>query len=120
MQLLDRLRDRIDTKSDRSKSATIPPSDCYSLLSNERRRLIIAHLADFDIGEEIECGALADHLATLGDDRQAAYISIIQHQCMCLEKHGIVEYDDRKKTLTPRQELQTVHDAHQAVENVLD
>lgn len=119
MQLLDRLRDRIDTKSDRSTS-TLPPSDAYSLLQNDRRRLIITYLAGFDIGAEIECSAVADHLETIGDDRQAAYISLIQQQSSRLATSGLVTYDDRKKTLTIHKELQDVHDAHLAVENVLD
>lgn len=69
---------------------------------------------------EVECGAVADHLATLGDDRQTAYISVIQQHSSRLEKLGCVTYNDRAKTVTTRQELHDVHGTHLAVENVLD
>jgi predicted transcriptional regulator len=119
MQLLDRLKSRIDTKNDRSASATIPPSDCYSLLSNERRRLIIEHLATMD-GDSTDAASISDHLAELGDDRTNSYVSCIQQHLPRLAQSGVIAYDERSKEVTVNLELKAVHDAHQAVEDALD
>jgi|AntRauMinimDraft_3_1070383.scaffolds.fasta_scaffold00128_27 hypothetical protein len=118
MQLLNALRDRIDPQSGRSGSATIPPSDCYSLLSNERRRLIIEFLATMD-GSSTDAAAVADHLSELGDDRNSAYISCIQQHLPRMAKSGVVEFNEAKD-VTVLPELQAVWEAHQAVENALE
>lgn len=120
MSLLEKLRNTVSQQNQSPSSSSIPPSDCYSILSNERRRLVIEYLAEFDSGETVSCGDLADHLESLGDERKAAYISVIQQHAGRLDQSGIVAYDDREKTVTVRSELHAVHDAHKSVENVLD
>lgn len=118
MQLLDRLRDRIDTPSNRPATATIPPSDCYSLFANERRRLIIEFLATIDT-TETDAATIADHLAELGDDRNSAYISCIQQHLPRMAKSGVIEFSE-SKDVTVCPELQAVWEAHQAVEKTLE
>ncbi|WP_435317646.1 DUF7344 domain-containing protein [Haloarchaeobius sp. TZWSO28] len=116
MQLLKRLQDAVSLQQSAPSASPIPPRDVYSILSNDRRRYIIAFLADFDVGTIVEVRDVADHLQTIGDDRQNAYISIIQQHGPRLEQSGLATYDSREKTLTPHPTLQVVYDVHKTVD----
>ncbi|MDJ1431158.1 hypothetical protein [Halostagnicola sp. A-GB9-2] len=117
MQLLNTLRNGINTKSNRP-TKTISPSDAYSLLQNERRRLIIEFLATMG-GTETDAATIADHLAELGDDRNSSYISCIQQHLPRMAKSGVIEFTESKEvTVCP--ELQAVWEAHQVVEKSLE
>ena len=121
MQLLNRLRNTV-TSSNRTSPASTPsvsPSTAYSLLVNERRRLIIAYLADMDTSTT-DAREIADYLSSTGDDRTAAYISCIQQQLPRMSQAGLIEYDEREKTVRPLASLDAGHEAHKAVERTLD
>jgi hypothetical protein len=120
MQLLDALREQFDTTDAESGSSNLPPTTVYELLNNERRRRIIEYLVQFDVGEEVSCSDVADHLSTLGDDRTASYVSVTQQHAGRLDACGACAYDDREKTLRVRSELHDVYEAHRAVEQTLD
>lgn len=118
MRLLDSLRDAVSTPEEPSRSPTVPPSEAYSLLQNERRRRIIEFLATMD-GTETDASSIADHIAELGDDRTACYVSCIQQHLPRLSQSGVIEFTEQKE-VTVNPELQAVHDAHKAVETALD
>jgi hypothetical protein len=118
MSLLNRLREAVSTPEEPSRSPTVPPSEAYSLLQNERRRRIIEFLATMD-GTKTNASTVADHLAELGDDRTACYVSCIQQHLPRLSQSGVIEFTESKE-VTVRPELQAVHDAHKAVETALD
>lgn len=119
MQPYDQFKTQVDCGFDCS-STTIRANDVYSILQNERRRLIITYLVNFDVGEKVECSAVADYLESQGDNRQAAYISIIQQHAGRLEKYGLIDYDNQKKTVIPCAGIKKMHDLHRAVENRLN
>lgn len=120
MQLLNHLRDAI-TPQKPGSATNIPPSDVYSILQNERRRHIIAFLATFEEGEAVAIRDVADYLqSTTADDRQNAYISIIQNHGIRFQKSQLATYDSQAKTLTPKPALQAVYEVHKAVESELN
>lgn len=121
MRLLKHFKDTV-TPSNRTSPASapsIPPSEAYSLLANERRRLIIAYLADMD-ESTTDAREIADYLSSIGDDRTPAYISCIQHQLPQLDQAGLIDYVEREKIVRPLGPLYTVYEAHKAVERILD
>jgi DNA-binding transcriptional ArsR family regulator len=117
MSLLNALKNRFDTTED--TTANIPPSDIYAILKNERRRRIIDYLADTD-GDESSASDIADHLATMGDERKTAYVSVSQQHLSRMEKSGLIEYNERSKEIRVREELAVVAEVHQVVEEKLD
>jgi len=121
MRLLNRLKNTVTPSNCTSPASTqsVSPSEVYSLLSNKRRRLIIAYLAEMD-KSTTNAREIADHLSSIDDDRTAAYISCIQHQLPKMSKAGLIEYNERKKTVHPLAALDAVHEAHKAVERTLD
>ena len=121
MRLLKRFKNTVTPSKRPSPASTpsIPPSEAYALLSNERRRLIIAYLVDMD-QSTTDAGEIADYLSSIGDDRTAAYISCIQQQLPRMAQAGLIDYDERQKTVRPLASLDAVHRAHRAVERTLD
>lgn len=120
MQLLDRLRDRIDTQPDRPASATIPTNDAYSILDNERRRHIVEFLATHD-DETIPLRDIADFLAeAMDDDRQTCYVSVLQQHAPRMECAGVVTHDNQAQELHVHASLYSVYTAHKAFQNELD
>jgi len=117
MSLLDRIRDTVSQQPEPPDN-TIPPSDAYSLLANERRRLIIEFIATME-GSSTSAAEIADHLAELGDDRTNCYVSAIQQHLPRMSQSGVIEFTESKE-VTVNPELQAVHDAHKAVESALD
>lgn len=117
MRLLDRFREKVSQPQNTSASANIPPSEAYSLLQNERRRHIIRYLAEHD-DDEVAVADIADHLASLGDDRTNCYISAIQQHCPRMTP-SIVEFDEQSKSVRIRPELYVVADVMEAVEETL-
>ncbi|WP_178915584.1 hypothetical protein [Natronomonas gomsonensis] len=120
MQLLNAIREQFDTTDAESDSPNLPPTVVYELLNNERRRRIIEYLVQYDVGEEVACSDVADHLSTLGDDRTCAYVSLTQQHAGRLDACGACAYNDREKTLRVRSEIHAVYAAHEAVEQTLD
>ncbi|WP_224268528.1 DUF7344 domain-containing protein [Haloprofundus salinisoli] len=107
--------------SNHTSSATTPsvsPSEAYALLANERRRVIIAYLADMDMSTT-DAGEIADYLSSIGDDRTPAYISCIQVQLPRMAKAGLIDYDERQKTVRPLAPLDTVYEVDNFVEHIL-
>lgn len=102
-----------------ASTPSVPPSEAYSLLANERRRLIIAFLAEMD-QESTDAGEIADYLSSIGDDRTSAYVSCIQQQLPKLSQTGLIRYDTRSKSVRPLAPLDAVYEAHRAVERTLD
>lgn len=118
MRLLERLKDTVSTSEGTPASATVPPSEAYSLLQNERRRHIIRFLATME-SSTTDAATIADHLAELGDDRTNCYVSAIQQHLPRLSQSGLIEFNESKE-VTVKPGLQAVHDAHKAVETALD
>jgi len=118
MRLLDSLRDAVSQpQKDPSRSPTVPPSEAYSLLQNERRRRIIQFLAETD-DQEVPVSDIADHLSSLGDDRTACYVSCIQQHCPRLSQ-SVIEYDKQAKTVRVKPELYVLADVQDAVEETV-
>jgi hypothetical protein len=120
MQLLDRIRNTIEPQSNQSASE-IDPAYAYELLANERRRRVIEFLADFEPGTEVDVRDVADAISQ-GEDRNRTYISLIQSHLTKYHNdgEGLVEYNERAKTLTIKPELHAVYRAHEAFVNKLD
>ncbi len=118
MSLLDRLRDAVSEPQNEPASASIPPSEAFSLLQNERRRHIIRFLAETD-SDEVAVADIADHLSGLGEDRTAAYVACIQQHCPRMSQ-SVIEYDEQAKVVVVRPELYAVADVLEAVETTLD
>lgn len=118
MRLLNHLKNTV-RPTNRTTSASVPPSEAYSLLSNERRRLIIVFLAEMD-ESATDAREIADYLSSIGDDRTAAYISCIQQQLPRMARADLIEYDEREKVVRPLTSLDTLYEAHKAVERILD
>lgn len=121
MRLLKRFKNTVTPSNRTSPASTpsVPPSEAYSLLANERRRLIIAYLANMD-ESTTDAREIADYLSSIGDDRTPAYISCIQQQLPRMAQAGLIDYDEREKTVRPRPPLDAVYEAHKAVERTLD
>jgi len=117
MRLLERLKDAVSTPETQRTSTTIPPSEVYSLLQNERRRHIIRYLAEIE-SDEVAVSDIADHLAELGDDRTNCYVSCIQQHCPRMSP-SVVEFNEQAKTVRILPELYAVADAMKAVEETL-
>ncbi|GAA0678857.1 hypothetical protein ACFQDG_01150 [Natronoarchaeum mannanilyticum] len=119
MSLLDRLQEAVSQQpQDEPASASIPRTEVYSLLQNERRRHIIRYLAEHD-DDEVAVSEIADHLAELGDDRTNCYVSAIQQHCPRMSP-SVVEFDEQSKSVRIRPELYVVADVMEAVEETLD
>jgi hypothetical protein len=114
MQLLQALKDTVS----QNEAASIDSAYAYDMLSNERRRRVIAFLSDFDPGHEVPVGDIADHLAAAGDDRTAAYVALLQSHLQQLDT-GLIDYDERAKTVTVRPALHTIYRASTLFENEL-
>ena len=121
MGLLTRLKNAVEplNRTPPASTSSVPPSTAYSLLANERRRLIIAYLANMD-ASITDAGEIADYLSSTGDDRTAAYISCTQYLLPKMSQAGLIEYDEQAKTVRPLASLDAVHEAHKAVERTLD
>lgn len=121
MRLLKHIKYRVTPSKYTSPDSTpsVSPSEAYALLANERRRLIIAYLADMDTSTT-DAREISDYLSSLGDDRTAAYISCIQQQLPRMAQAGLIDYDERQKTVRPLAPLDAVYRAHRSVERTLD
>lgn len=122
MRLLNRLKSLRDTrKHEREEKASRPisPTDAHAILRIERRQHIVAYLATCDPSEEVTAGELADHLETLGDQREAAYVSVIQSHLPRMARSQLIAYDDETRELRPTDVLYRVHEAHEAFEAAL-
>ena len=121
MRLLNRFKNKVTPSNHTSPASTlsVSSSTAYSLLSNERRRLIISYLDDMDTSTT-NAREIADYLSSNGDDRTAAYVSVTQQHLPRLSKAGVIEYDEREKSVRPLASLHAVHEAHKAVERILD
>lgn len=119
MQLLKRLRHTIDPQSNQSASE-IDPAYAYDLLANERRRRVIEFLVDFEPDTEVDVRDIADAISQ--GDRNCIYVSLIQSHLIRYNNDGdgVLEYDERAKTVTIRPELHAVYRAHEAFTNELD
>lgn len=120
MQLLKRIRDTFEPQSNQS-AREIDPAYAYDLLSNERRRRVIEFLVEFEPGTEVDVRDVADAISQ-GGDRNASYVSLIQSHLTKYDNdnNGLVEYDERAKTIKIRPELHAVYRGHEAFVNELD
>jgi hypothetical protein len=120
MQLLARITEAVTRReSIESAEPNIPPAKIYRVLQNERRRLIVEYMAEME-GCECDAAELANHLESLGEKRQHAYISLIQQHLPTLDQYNCVAYDSDRKTVETKQSLETVYRAHTAVREELD
>lgn len=119
MELLNRLRDRLETTQEETASTPISTDDAYSVLANERRRRIIEYLVTTDTGDTVEVREIVSHLVNIGEDRNAAYVSAIQSHCPRLAESQLVDYDARAKTVTVLPALHRLYEAHEDFQGTL-
>ena len=121
MQLLNRLRDTLDPQSDQSAS-NIDPAYAHDLLKNERRRRVIKFLVEFEPDTEVAVRDIADACSQGGSDRTAWYVSLTQSHLIKYHNagDGLLEYNERAKTVTIKPELHAVYRAHKAFSDALD
>jgi hypothetical protein len=124
MRLINLLKNVVLQPSETtSDSPSIDPDYAYMILSNERRRRAVEFLSEFGVGDRVPVGDIADNISD--GDRKACYISLIQCQLVKMENArndgmGVVDYDERSKTVTVREELHVLHRAHVGVQSVID
>jgi|AntDeeMinimDraft_5_1070356.scaffolds.fasta_scaffold00766_8 hypothetical protein len=128
MRLLKAIQNVVSNRSEtQSTTPSIDPEYAYMILSNARRRRVIDYLSRFDVGDQVPVGTIADHLAdAYSDDRKCCYVSLIQAHLVKMETdrsgngEGVVDYDERAKTITVREELHVLQNAHTCVQSVID
>ena len=106
----------LDTLSGTTTNSTgdITVQEAYSILSNRRRRQTIKYLAQFDEGTTVEVRELADQLSSRGE-RKTMYVSLIQTHLIKLDEigeRGVIDYNDRAKTVTVHASLRELHAGH--------
>ena len=97
-----------------NNTADITVQEAYSILSNNRRRQTIGYLAQFDAGDTVEVGEIADKLSSRGE-RKALYVSLIQTHLIKMDEiggRGVIDYNDRAKTVTVHASLHELHAGH--------
>ena len=101
------------------QNTDISVDNVYSVLSNERRREILHAMADTESGV-VSVGALADHLAECGHDRQSARVSI--HQCHLpkMDSMSVVQYDREAKLVRRGEAFDAVVAVQDAVADQID
>lgn len=100
---------------------TLERDDVFHLLQNQRRRLVLRYLIEYDAnGDEgrdatdtdsIEMRTVAEHVAAWENDttvrgltstaRQRVYIALYQSHLPKLDKVGVIEYDRNRGTIEP-------------------
>jgi len=95
MSILDSARDLI--QPDTGTECTLDADTVWECLRNERRRLVITHIADLDNEDGIQKSDLAETIARHENggeydyrDRQAVYVALHQNHLERLADHGIV------------------------------
>jgi hypothetical protein len=93
---------------------TIPESDVYYLLSNERRRETLTILWKFD--DELTLRALSEQIATIESEttpaprplRESVYNALHQTHLPKLATYGLVEYDPDRKLVRSNPESRSL------------
>jgi hypothetical protein len=122
--LLDRVRDhncgneRVQHRAvETDLSVSTDVDTALDTLANPRRRNVIHRLADLQENEpgtapEMDISDLAKYIAALegdaasvddtsGDARQRVYIALYQSHLPTLDRHGIIQYDERAGVVRP-------------------
>lgn len=118
MRLIKRFKATVTPSNPPTSTSSVSPSEAYTLLSNERRRTIIAYLVNMS-ESTTNASEIADFLSSIGQDRNSAYISCTQQHLPRMAQIGVIDYDDRGKTVRPLSSLNAVYEAHKAVEYTL-
>jgi ribosomal protein S24E len=118
MRLLDTLRSTLDQTDNTTETPSITTSDALDVLSNARRRKIIAYLAEHD-DTVVPVRDIADHLAATGDDRTAAYVACLQQHIPRMESYGIVEYDEPAKQVAVCEEVYVLSRVKREIDRIL-
>lgn len=93
---------------------TIPESDVYHLLSNERRREALTILWEFD--DELTLRALSEQIASIESEttpaprplRESVYNALHQTHLPKLATYGLVEYDPDRKLVRSNPESRSL------------
>ena len=93
---------------------TIPESDVYHLLSNERRRQALSVLWEFD--DELTLRALSERIASIESEttpaprplRESVYNALHQTHLPKLASYGLVEYDPDRKLVRSNPESRSL------------
>lgn len=93
---------------------TIPESDIYHLLSNERRRQALSVLWEFD--DELTLRTLSERIASIESEttpaprplRESVYNALHQTHLPKLASYGLVEYDPDRKLVRPNPESRSL------------
>lgn len=94
--------------------ATIPETDVYYLLSNDRRREALSLLWEFD--DELTLRALSERIASAESGvtpaprplRESVYNTLHQTHLPKLAAYGLVEYDPDRKLVRPNPESRSL------------
>ena len=83
----------------------------FEVLSNERRRLVLRYLQQREVEEGVDFRDLVDQVAAWengttidrldSSDRKCVYTALRQTHLPKLDEFGVVEYDNRRGTVTP-------------------
>lgn len=89
----------------------VSDDDMFEVLSNSRRREVIAYLREED--GEVPVGELAEHIATKENEttlqnlssyqRKRVYVSLYQNHLPMMDKANVVEYAENRKTVRLRE-----------------
>jgi DNA-binding transcriptional ArsR family regulator len=110
------------------KESSLDISTVWDLLSNDRRRLVILALAEHGRGYEglgpyVSVGDLAEFLAEVSRNsptRKAMYVSLHQNHLDTLDDAGVVEYDDRGKSVRAKLPLYKLESMILEMERTID
>lgn len=102
--------------SDSASESDLPLDVVYRILSNERRRTVIAKLHR---GEgQLSIGELAEHVAAVEndkplssvgtDERKRAYVSLYQSHLPKMADAGVIDYDRDRGVLEPGPNFETL------------
>lgn len=118
MQLLKRLKTTVSPLRNRSARTTISTDQAYSILNNERRRMVIRYLADIE--DTVSTRELSHHIAEVEEaSRQTVYISLYQNHLGRLSDAGVIEYDAREGVCEPTQACHLVRRIDQYAQKLL-
>ena len=115
MQLLAYLK-RLCRQTPSESATELSREEIYNLLSNSRRRHIIAYLARSD--GPVTRRELSEYLADIEDtNRQTCSISIYQQHLPELEKAGVIEWE--RDLVYPTQNCSVLRDIDSQVQSQL-
>lgn len=97
-------------------------ADYLSVLANSRRRILIRYLQDDDhvpLAELATTIAQVEHDSPTRQDTQSIQTALRDTHAPTLDACGVIQYNDRQKTISRGPHYQTVYELLVAVEDAL-